>query len=164
MSRIQFYEERYNRYLRKLSHEYKSFFRKSDRSNFNEGNHSYGIKKPNQLYFLIRIIAVFLVCVWFYIDIVVDLFLCYYYASKLKWPHMSLTMLFVVVPILVSTANETYFLIPSKRQLFSKIIAYRSTQKTPCETLLIFLKKIFLLDILIKLAYLFKFSNPKANS
>lgn len=88
MSKIQFYEERYNRYLRKISHEYKSFFQKSDRFNFNEGNHSYSIKKPNKLYYFIRITVLIFICIWFYIDIFTDLYLCFYYASKSKWSQM----------------------------------------------------------------------------
>ena len=88
MSKIQFYEEIYNRYLRKISHEYKSFFEKSDRFNFNEGNHSYSIKKPSQFYYLIRIVVLIVICIWFYVDIFTDIFMLTYYASKSKWSQM----------------------------------------------------------------------------
>ena len=150
MSKIHFYEQTYNQYMRKISHEYKLFSNETDKYNYNEGNHNYTIKKPRLFYLCVKIFIFCILCVWFYVDVLTDIFLCYLYANQSKWFHFALTLTFIMLPILVSTVNESKLLLTSRKYASAQIIAYRKTKKTKCEIFTIFMKKILLLDMPIK--------------
>lgn len=152
MSKVQFYEERYNRYLRKISHEYKSFNKSHDQYNYNEGNHNYTIEKPALLKLFAKTFLVWLLCVWLYVDVLSDLYLCYFYAHQANWSYLAFTLGFILMPIAINTANESQLLLPSRKYAIARIIAYRKTERTKCEIVLILLKKLFLIDTAIKYA------------
>lgn len=150
MSKLQFYEGRYHRYLRKISHEFKNFKRPNDKFNYDEGNHNYNIKKPNLIWLLLKIIFFFILCLWFYVDTIGDILISIYYARCSKWTYFCLSFLFILLPIFINTANECQYLIASEKRVISKTIAYKQTVKKPYQILIIFIKKIFLIDMFEK--------------
>ena len=150
MSKLQFYEERYNRYLRKISNEYKLFNKTYDQYNYCEGNHSYTIRKPSFYKLFFKAFLFWILCVWLYIDVITDIYLCYFYAIQFEWSYFAFTLAFILTPVLINFANESSLLLPSRKYTISRIIAYRKTEKSKFEIALIFLKKFLLLDPAIK--------------